>query len=210
MKTVEEIFDSINAAKGELYSKAEMAEVCQQMLAAPGDLAHILFKMVNLNWWDDSVAKPSDVLIKAGGNRALYIFYAVQGGWWDDSICPCKAILEAPGDRLSAIGHAIDFGWWTDVELYQNKRKINPEQLDSEFWVTNSSNDQYDHVGWKTKRRGVNAYDIDGKLVPRMFPVFVERQEVFETNRRLYKVFMYKELGDDIPIPNYQLPTSPN
>lgn len=72
--------------------------------------------------------------------------------------------------------------------------KIHPETGKGEVFLTNISDDndygmsrmlgnRYGHsdwesIGWKTKRKGSTAYDIYGKLISGMRPVFVQRAEL--------------------------------
>ncbi|WKZ25512.1 MAG: hypothetical protein QY322_03965 [bacterium] len=66
--------------------------------------------------------------------------------------------------------------------------KNHPETGDGEVFLTNVGDrdpefrffdeDDYLHIGWKTKRKGNVAYDINGKEVYGMKPVFVQRSEL--------------------------------
>ncbi|MBI2024758.1 MAG: hypothetical protein HYT03_01530 [Candidatus Harrisonbacteria bacterium] len=73
------------------------------------------------------------------------------------------------------------------------RNKSHPELRDGEVFLTNASDDDklptrlidyagnysdWESIGWRTKRRGVVAYDIYGRPVPEMFPVFVQRNEL--------------------------------
>ena len=55
-----------------------------------------------------------------------------------------------------------------------------PEQKPGEVWLTNCNGDEpddFDCIGYQTKRAGQRAYDKDGKVVSRCFPVFVSTAE---------------------------------
>lgn len=65
--------------------------------------------------------------------------------------------------------------------------KNHPEQQEGEIFLSNSNDEDamdgtnrtyYQCIGWKTKRRGRTAYDVNGKVVNRMFPVFVQIAEI--------------------------------
>lgn len=66
--------------------------------------------------------------------------------------------------------------------------KNHPEKGDDEAFLTNVGDrdpefrffeeDDYLHIGWKTKRKGSVAYDVNGKEVYGMKPVFVQRSEL--------------------------------
>ena len=66
--------------------------------------------------------------------------------------------------------------------------KNHPETSDGEVFLTNVGDhdrelrffdeDDYLHIGWKTKRKGSVAYDVNGKEVNGMKPVFVQRSEL--------------------------------
>ena len=53
-----------------------------------------------------------------------------------------------------------------------------PETRDGEVFFCNSDDQTFQGIGYKTKRAGNTAYDIHGKIVPEIFPVFVQRQEL--------------------------------
>ena len=65
--------------------------------------------------------------------------------------------------------------------------KTHPEQQEGEIFLSNSHDGDaqgetgrtnYECIGWKSKRRGVTAYDVKGKVVHGCFPVFVQRDEI--------------------------------
>jgi hypothetical protein len=80
--------------------------------------------------------------------------------------------------------------------LKKDFNKNHPERKPDEVFITNASdqiddfpeiigNDgrsSWDHIGWKTKRKGQIAYDIDGNPLgnrwPEAFPVFAKQSEI--------------------------------
>lgn len=54
--------------------------------------------------------------------------------------------------------------------------KNHPELREGEVFLTNALS--LSGIGWKTKRSGYVAYDIYGKPIHGMFPVFVQRKEL--------------------------------
>jgi len=71
--------------------------------------------------------------------------------------------------------------------------KAHPELRKGEILLINSSNEptmeitshatldsrsDWNLIRWKTKRRGVVAYDINGRPVKGLFPVFVQKKEL--------------------------------
>lgn len=66
--------------------------------------------------------------------------------------------------------------------------KNHPEKGEGEVFLTNVGDSDrefsffdhggYQHIGWKTKRKGSTAYDVNGKEVDGMNPVFVQRSEL--------------------------------
>lgn len=71
-----------------------------------------------------------------------------------------------------------------------------PEQQEDEVFISNSHDEgpvddtgrtDYECIGWKTKRRGVVAYDVNGKVLPEMFPVFVKRSEIEQADPKILK-----------------------
>jgi len=61
------------------------------------------------------------------------------------------------------------------------KSKEHPERKKGEYFIGNFTEELFKKCKWKTKRKGVNAYDVFGILcrtsVPK-FPVFVKQSEV--------------------------------
>ncbi len=65
-----------------------------------------------------------------------------------------------------------------ETEGYTNF--VHPECKTSERWLTNcakDSPDDFEAIGYQTKRAGQVAYDINGKEVPSHFPVFILESE---------------------------------
>lgn len=58
---------------------------------------------------------------------------------------------------------------------YSNKN--HPELREGEIWITNSS-ELSQEVGWKTKRCGKTAYDVYGKSLKYLVPVFAQKFEI--------------------------------
>lgn len=71
-------------------------------------------------------------------------------------------------------------------------RPPHPEQREDEVFLGNffsspfggALGDAWGRVGWKSKRRGLIAYDVDGNVVPDAFPGFASRAEQEEGMRR--------------------------
>lgn len=57
-----------------------------------------------------------------------------------------------------------------------------PEQQEGEVFFGNciADRDDFDRISWKTKRMGNIAYERDGKILPRLHPVFVKKSELDE------------------------------
>lgn len=55
-----------------------------------------------------------------------------------------------------------------------------PELMTGEMFLTNSASNDFRHIGHKTKRVGLIAYDIYGNVVSGLKPVFVQKQEYEE------------------------------
>ncbi len=56
--------------------------------------------------------------------------------------------------------------------------KKHPEIGKGEVFLTNSEARHYNDIGWSTKRVGRTAYDVNGKIVKGLYPVFVQRSEL--------------------------------
>lgn len=58
-----------------------------------------------------------------------------------------------------------------------------PEKMKDEVYLCNCKTD-FENITWKTKRKGKNAYTIEGQLIGnqsnRMYPVFVKQNEVHD------------------------------
>ena len=59
----------------------------------------------------------------------------------------------------------------------ESKNKKHPELEEGEIFLTNSSYEDYPKLIWETKRQGIIAYDINGKSVKGLFPIFVQKKE---------------------------------
>jgi hypothetical protein len=58
-----------------------------------------------------------------------------------------------------------------------------PELEEGEVFLTNATIDEFDKIGWKTKRRGEIAYDINNNPLspinqPDLYPVFAKQSEI--------------------------------
>jgi len=56
-------------------------------------------------------------------------------------------------------------------------KPLHPEQLSGEIHLLNSEPETVRYIGWKSKRAGEVAYDVDGNVVPGNVPVFVQAEE---------------------------------
>lgn len=57
------------------------------------------------------------------------------------------------------------------------ERKPHPERCPNEVFLANFDENGFHVISWNTKRRGQTAYDINGKPVQGLFPVFVAKAE---------------------------------
>ena len=58
------------------------------------------------------------------------------------------------------------------------EKKKHPELEEGETFLTNSTLENYPHIGWKTKRKGMIAYDVNDVPVKGLIPVFVQQSEI--------------------------------
>ena len=56
--------------------------------------------------------------------------------------------------------------------------KKHPELKEGETFLTNSTIENYSQICWKTKRKGMVAYDINDVPVKGLIPVFVQQSEI--------------------------------
>ena len=59
------------------------------------------------------------------------------------------------------------------------------ERKVGELFLTNSEPNYYFMIGWKSKRMGDVAFDIHGKPVPGLFPVFVSIKELRDAGHEI-------------------------
>lgn len=45
------------------------------------------------------------------------------------------------------------------------------------MFLSNADIEGYSQIGWKTKRSGMTAYDVDGNPIRGLSPVFVQKAE---------------------------------
>lgn len=62
-------------------------------------------------------------------------------------------------------------------------QKRHPEEGTDEVFLTNTTLANYRKIGYRTKRTGDVAYDVEGGVIRGMFPVFVSRSEYAEARR---------------------------
>ncbi len=78
-----------------------------------------------------------------------------------------------------------------DKKQAEYSNKNHPERLPDEVFITNANDSteysddgqsSYQMIGWKTKRKGQVAYDVDGEPLGKRwegaFPVFVKQSEI--------------------------------
>lgn len=72
--------------------------------------------------------------------------------------------------------------------------KSHPERGDDEVFITNADSESYSGVGWKTKRKGVTAYDLKGEPLGTRwhgsFPVFAKQDEIRQHDPKILKGLM--------------------
>lgn len=73
----------------------------------------------------------------------------------------------------------IDF-----TRKWYGPKPLHPEQRSGEIHLFNSESDKVRYIGWKSKRAGEVAYDVNGDIEPSKVPVFVLASE-FESSGQL-------------------------
>ena len=61
-----------------------------------------------------------------------------------------------------------------------------PEIEEGEIFLGNSTEEDYQKIGWKTKRKANIAFDRSGNTIIGLFPVFIQKRE-YDGSRRMYK-----------------------
>ena len=69
------------------------------------------------------------------------------------------------------------FGELTNYRRYHGPKALHPEQKPGEVHLLNSAPETVRYIGWKTKRTGVEAFDVDGLVIPGQVPVFISAAE---------------------------------
>lgn len=61
----------------------------------------------------------------------------------------------------------------------QNFNESHPEIKENEMFLMNciSGTDNYTPIGWKTKRKGFQAFCVSGEVLDGYYPVFVQKEE---------------------------------
>ena len=71
--------------------------------------------------------------------------------------------------------------------------KMHPEMLPGERFLTNTYEDEYRKISYKTKRMGKIAYAKSGYVIEGVFPVFVQKDEY---NSRMDEIARRKHLDN--------------
>lgn len=77
---------------------------------------------------------------------------------------------------------------------------IHPEQCRDEFFITNSTDNDYHDIGWKTKRKGTVAYDSKWypiSSINGLFPIFATKEEIRVTDIKVYESLLKKQYSED-------------
>lgn len=69
------------------------------------------------------------------------------------------------------------FAELTNYRRYHGPKALHPEQRPGEVHLLNSAPETVRYIGWKTKRAGVEALDVDGIVIPGQVPVFISAAE---------------------------------
>ncbi len=70
------------------------------------------------------------------------------------------------------------FAELNNYHRYHGPKLLHPEQLPGEVHLLNSAPETVRYIGWKSKRAGKVALDLDGVEVPGQVPVFVSAAEL--------------------------------
>lgn len=71
------------------------------------------------------------------------------------------------------------------IGLYLDFNECHPEIKKGEMFLSNTTLEDYHCIRWMSKRKGITAYTINGKVIKGMFPVFVQKQEYDEGMKRI-------------------------
>lgn len=62
----------------------------------------------------------------------------------------------------------------------KNQKWKHPELKEGEMFLCNSAIRDFGGIGWKTKRMGIQAFDIYRNKIKYIFPIFVQKKEYDE------------------------------
>lgn len=62
-------------------------------------------------------------------------------------------------------------------QKWYGPRPLHPEQRTGEIYILNSTLETFRYTGWKTKRAGEVAFDVDGNVLPNQIPIFIMASE---------------------------------
>lgn len=65
----------------------------------------------------------------------------------------------------------------TEARSREFDQPKHPELQEGEMWLTNSSKNGAEIVGYTSRRVGEKAYSMSGEEVPGLHPVFVSKEE---------------------------------
>lgn len=63
-------------------------------------------------------------------------------------------------------------------KLFIKRKKQHPEQGSDEVFIVNADDKGFSRIGWKTKRKGIIAYNFLGIKINGVFPVFAKKHEL--------------------------------
>jgi hypothetical protein len=74
------------------------------------------------------------------------------------------------------------------IEEKRNYNETHPELREGEMFLSNYMLDNFDfkRIGWHSKRKGRQAYDVEGTELTGYIPVFVQKEE-YDTGMRKYE-----------------------
>ena len=87
-------------------------------------------------------------------------------------------------EESGIVGHGLEI---TLVKV-EDAMESHPELREGEIFLSNVDDEHYPRIKWKTKRRGIVAYDRDGNIIEKrkgLRPVFVQADEYF-TDMKTY------------------------
>ncbi len=94
-----------------------------------------------------------------------------------------ESIKDVTAEIVSPSKNELEKRVDNSIDIQSSGKWRHPELQEDEVYLGNTHDEDFDQIGWETKRSGQVTYDRDGKKMGQdkdFFPVFVKRDEVIK------------------------------